>query len=127
MTSRQKSDKDILSVLGKCHIYAQKRIELSEKLSAGFFQLAMARKNGKLRLSADDVREDFDSHVRIAEDNTENFQLIESERGTSKYDLMMFSALPPPSLHRAQDSFIESLEILISLAITMNKIQKDLK
>jgi vacuolar-type H+-ATPase subunit D/Vma8 len=127
MSCPLKSDEEILSVLGKCNSYAEKRVELSKKLSAGFFQMAMARKHGKLSLSADDLREDFDARVRVEVVDGGGFRLIEDELQTQSDDLVMFTALPPPALRRAQGSFVESLQLLLSLAELTNSIRDETK
>jgi hypothetical protein len=127
MSDLSKSDEEILSILGKCNSYAEKRVELSKKLSAGFFQMAMARKHGKLSLSADDLREDFDARVRVEIVDESGFRLIEDEQQTQSDDLVMFSALPPPALRRAQGSFVDSLTLLLSLAELANSIRDEAK
>ena len=127
-----KEDQTILSLVEKCDKYAHLRVELAKKMSAGIFQLSQARKHGKLSLSGDDIsREDFDARMFLDEipkennkDNHNGVQVV--EEGDPMDSLMMFTALPPPSLRRAQCLFTEAVKIAVEMASVVRDIDLDL-
>ena len=128
----EKEDGQILSLLEKCDKYANMRVELAKKMSAGIFQLSQARKHGKMSLSGDDIsREDFEARMFMNdtpkeddEHNHKGLQLVEV--GDPMDSLMMFTALPPPALRRAQCLFTEAVKIAAEMASLVRDIDLDL-
>ena len=127
----EKDDGQILSLMEKCDKYANLRVELAKKMSAGIFQLSQARKHGKLGLSGDDIsREDFDARMfmnetpKEDEHNHQGFHIVEV--GDPMDSLMMFTALPPPALRRAQCLFTEAVKITAEMASLVRDIDLDL-
>jgi hypothetical protein len=117
--STELGDEQLLCVLTLCDQYATDQKLLGEKLSSGLFQILQARKNSPV--SVDNVREDFDSIRHLVHDK-ETGAVKLADDGNLNDCLLMFSALPPPALRRAQNLFAESLQIAIKLAATMNEI-----
>lgn len=117
--SAELGDDQLLNVLTLCDQYATDQKLLSEKISSGLFQILQARKNSAI--SVNDIREDFDSVRHLVHDG-ETGSVKLTDDGNLNDCLLMFSALPPPALRRAQTLFTESLQIAIKLAATMNEI-----
>jgi hypothetical protein len=113
-------DEQLLSVLTLCDQYATDQKLLGEKLSSGFFQILQARKNSAV--SVDNIREDFDSIRHLVPDNETGAVKLTND-GNLNDCLLMFSALPPPALRRAQIFFAESLQIATKLAATISEIE----
>lgn len=135
MSSQQlgtKSDGELLGLLDRCEKYATLQTALAKKLSAGIFQLAQARKHRKMTLSADDIsREDFDARMFIqangGSSGSNKTQIMDNgtaavEVGDRMESLMMFSALPPPALRRAQELFVEAVQIAATMATNVREI-----
>ena len=128
------SDSKVLDLLDACESYAGLRTELAQKLSAGIFQLAQARKHGKMTLSADDVsREDFDARLVLETNSSSTSSSIGEisvveHGGDAKMDsLMMFTALPPPALRRAQALFEDATRVAAVLAQRVRDIDRVLQ
>jgi hypothetical protein len=128
-----KSDGNLLGLVDRCEKYATLQSALAKKLSAGIFQLAQARKHGKMTLSADDIsREDFDARMFIDASSGNSGSAKTSpmddetqtavEVGDRMESLMMFSALPPPALRRAQELFVEAVQIAATMATNVREI-----
>lgn len=113
-------DVQLLRMIGICDQYAKQQKLLSEKLSSGIFQLLQARKN--TLVSMDAIREDFDSCLHL-KTNSENGDIDLADDGNTIDALLMFSALPPPALRRAQKLFLESIKITLQLVSTINEIE----
>lgn len=113
-------DVQVLHMIGICDQYAKQQKLLSEKLSSGIFQLLQARKN--TLVSMDAIREDFDAGLHLKK-NSENGDLDLTDDGNTIDALLMFSALPPPSLRRAQKLFLESIKITLQLVSIINEIE----
>jgi hypothetical protein len=113
------NDGQLLHMIGICDQYAKQQKLLSEKLSSGILQLLQARKN--TLVSMDAIRENFDPCLHL-EKNSENGDIDLIDDGNTIDALLMFSALPPPSLRRAQKLFSESIRITLQLVSTINEI-----
>ena len=138
MNSQQlgtKSDGDLLGLVDRCEQYATLQSALAKKLSAGIFQLAQARKHGKMTLSADDIsREDFDARMFIDPSSSNSSNANDPPMGDEKKpavevgdrmeSLMMFSALPPPALRRAQELFVDAVQIVAAMATNVREIDE---
>ena len=113
-------DDQLLRIMTICDQYAEQQVLLSAKLSSGMFQILQARKNSSV--SAYAIREDFDSCLSLgSNDETGLVELIDN--GDTNDSLLMFSALPPPALRRAQKLFLESLKIAVGLAATIAELE----
>jgi hypothetical protein len=117
--SAELGDDQLINVLSLCDQYATNQKLLGEKLSSGLFQILQARKNSAV--SVDNIRQDFDS-IRHLEHDNETGAMKLTDEGNFDDCLLMFSALPPPALRRAQNLFTDSLQIAIKLAATLNEI-----
>jgi hypothetical protein len=113
-------DEQLLSVLTLCDQYATDQKLLGEKLSSGLFQILQARKNSAV--SVVNIREDFDSIRYLVPDNETGAVKLTND-GNLNDCLLMFSALPPPALRRAQIFFAESLQVATKLAATISEIE----
>lgn len=118
--SLELGDEQLLRALTLCDQYARHQKQLVEKLSSGLFQILQARKNGSI--SVDNIRQDFDAVRHLVHDN-ETGTVRLTEDGNHNDCLLMFSALPPPALRRAQDCFADSLQIAIKLAAITNELE----
>jgi hypothetical protein len=130
------SDKHVLELMDACESYAGLRVELAQKLSAGMFQLAQARKHGKMTLSADDVsREDFEARLVLGAVSSSGSSSSSSSGGLAVVEnsgdgmdsLMMFTALPPPALRRAQALFADATRVAAALAQRVRDIDRILQ
>lgn len=117
--STELGDDQLLCVLSLCEEYAVHQKLIGEKLSSGLFQILQARKNSTV--SVNNIRQDFESSCYLEHDNETGAMKL-TEDGNFNECLLMFSALPPPALRRAQNLFMDSLQIAIKLAATLNKI-----
>jgi hypothetical protein len=115
-------DEQLLRIMAICDQYARQQKLLAEKLSTGIFQLLQARKNGSI--SVEDIRQDFDPSLHLEDDDEGgSMKLIEIDEGMTTDTLLMFSALPPPALRRAQKTFIDSLKIALDLISTIHELE----
>jgi len=129
------SDKHVLELMDACESYAGLRVELAQKLSAGMFQLAQARKHGKMTLSADDVsREDFEARLVLGAVSSSGSSsssggglAVVENSGDGMDSLMMFTALPPPALRRAQALFADATRVAAALAQRVRDIDRTLQ
>lgn len=114
------ADEQLLRVLTICDQYAQQQKMLGEKLSSGIFQILQARKN--VSISSDNIRQDFDSCLYLI-NNDEKGCLELWDGGDTNDALLMFTALPPPALRKAQKLFIESVKIALELVTTVTELE----
>ena len=112
-------DEQLLRVMTVCDQYAQQQKLLAAKLGAGIFQLLQARKNGSV--CVDDIRQDFDCCAYLM--NNEETGFLELQDDGNNDALLMFSALPPPALRRAQKLFMESIKISLQLMSSINELE----
>lgn len=112
-------DEKLLSVLSECDEYAKSQKLLGDKLRSGIFQILLARKNDSI--SVDVIRQDFDSRIRLLIDQKTGIGSL-TDDGDAIDSLLIFSALPSPALRRAQKTFSDSLDIVIKLLATVNRL-----
>jgi hypothetical protein len=115
--SEPPDDDQVLRIMTICDEYATQQKLLGDKLSSGMFQLLQARKNSAV--SVDNIRQDFDSCLSLTTDSeTGKIELLDD--GEANESLLMFSALPPPALRRAQTLFKDSIRIAVELMATIH-------
>lgn len=113
------SDADFLSVLELTEKYSELQKKLASEMSQAFFLFAQARKAG-VRLSPSDTRSEFDAKYRLDELEGE-FSCYSDNKDDP---IMLFSALPPPPLKKAQKHFQDALSDIVTLACHINSLKK---
>ena len=117
--SEHLDDDQVLRIMTLCDQYATQQKLLGDKLSSGMFQLLQARKNSSV--SVDNIRQDFNSCICLVNDSeTGKSELLDD--GKANEPLMMFTALPPPALRRAQILFKDSIRIAVELMATAQEL-----
>lgn len=103
---------EVLEISGS---YIGGQSNLSEHLSSGVLQLALARRDNRSVCRIGDIRSDFEATC-VIDCLEDKFELIKCDGD----DIQLFCGLPPPALRKAQAHFRLALEEVIKIA---NQVQ----
>lgn len=123
------SNEELMNILLATERYIELRPALCQELSNGFFRLSQSRSNRSARVNdTNDVRFDLDPTIFLDEDFSLNDSVdlqIEDKASSIPTDsIYLISAMPPPSLRKAQKHFRESLFLLVQQSKEIQNIQK---
>lgn len=108
----------VLSFIDDIEVYQDLQARISERLRSGFLSIALAKQGrGVFIGTSEDLREEF--YASLTFDIT-NQQLI----GDQADALLMVSALPPPALKKAQQSFVLVLGDCVQAAKHVQNLHK---
>lgn len=108
----------VLSLIDDIKGYQELQVSANERLRSGFLSMASARHGrGVFIGTSEDLREEFDASLTV---DIINHQLV----GDQADALLMISALPPPALKKAQQSFMLALQDYAQAAKYIQSLHK---
>ena len=111
-------DEKMIAMLTDCDQFITDQKDLSKSLSDGFIFMKRCKVNGNSTMfGIDDIREDIDPSVTC-----DNIDSTPSLLSKNKGEIYLFSALPAPTLRKAQDRFISTLPIINRMAEAARKV-----
>lgn len=114
------SDEELLRLVEQCEEYVKLQADLGNALSAGFLNMAMARKTVRIS-SPEDARMDLEPNLVLQCTEEGSGFGVEKEAGDGSA-MHMFCPLPPPALKKAQKEFAAA----VNYAVMLERIARSL-
>lgn len=121
-TSATHVEDTVIDILERVQEYLNEQENVSQSLSDGVFSLALARQQrGCFIARPDDLRNDLNPTTFI---NPATHELITPTDVSSRRNILLFCALPPPNLRKAQVAFAKALHHLVKASQQSTNLNK---